>query len=794
MRRTRSKRLRIPASFTAAPGRWWLNLIVPALPVLACFFGGATQKWSEGIIVALLGLILLVNPPRFSLGPALNLILFALLACAATAFLPANWFAQPAWRTALVDDFGINLASTVSPQPWISLGCFLSFLAGLSWLYYVCALDLDLRDVRTQLRIFACGVAFLAALCVALYYARTALPFWHNYRGFGPFPNRNQTANLFSLATIVILACGQDAIRQGKKRWIFWLLAFGIIVTAIILNLSRAGVLILLAGTVLWLGAFALRQGLAARIALGLSAVLALLTVMLVFGGQTFERFNLRTGGAAGIASDFRWTIFSDALHLIRASPWPGIGLGNFDAVFAIFRDASLNGARALHPESDWFWLWVEAGWPAMVLTIAGIGLLIWRVFPLQEGTNQRFRVAALIAAILFVLHGLVDVSAHRVGTAYAGIFLLGLALRRPAELRPSVAIAWISRFIGIVLLAAGIAWVFATRYEKPLPGGVGVENEMRLATAANRGRNFTETIQRTTRALQWEPLRWQLYFLRALGKVGARLPSSEAVADFRRARFLEPNVYEVPFEEGNVWVSVSQPAFALTAWREALRRAGGQRAEVYGRMLGVARQSSPAVHQGLEAMGMAHHDLAIVYLSQAGGDNFMAALRGFLERDPRLETLTPQEKITFFKYWGERGDPADLARAVEAHPEWMKDAWPGVAKYYASQNNFRAAVEIVRRYGGAPVLPPVGPRTSIDQLRQALHADPDNYGIGFHLYQEQMNQGKIDEALMTVRHFTDLPNCPRYFHFLESEAWAAKKDWERAWKARQKYESSQPQ
>ena len=76
--------------------------------------------------------------------------------------------------------------------------------------------------------------------------------------------------------------------------------------------------------------------------------------------------------------------------------------------------------------------------------------------------------------------------------------------------------------------------------------------------------------------------------------------------------------------------------------------------------------------------------------------------------------------------------------------------------------------MEITRRFGGVPVLPPVGPRTAIDQLRQALHADPDNYGIGFQLYQEQMNQGKIDEALLTVRHFTDLPNCPRYFHFLE--------------------------
>jgi tetratricopeptide (TPR) repeat protein len=399
--------------------------------------------------------------------------------------------------------------------------------------------------------------------------------------------------------------------------------------------------------------------------------------------------------------------------------------------------------------------------------------------------------VAALIAAFLFALHGVVDVSGHRVGTAFAGIFLLGLALRRPAELRLSLVIPWISRFVGLVLLGAGITWVFATRYEKPLPGALGVDNEMRLATAANRGRNFTETIQRTTRALGWAPLRWQLYFLRALGKIGARVPVAEAVDDFRRARFLEPNLYEVPFEEGNVWVSASQPALALTAWREALRRAGSQRAEVYGRMLAVARQSSPRVHQGLEELGMVQHDLAIIFLEHSGGAPFMAALHRFLEHDPRLETFTPQERLTFFKHWAERGDAAELARAVEAHPEWMKDAWRGVAKYHASQNNFRAAVEITRKHGGTPVLPPVGPRTSIDQLRQALHADPDNYGIGFQLYTEQMNQGKIDEALVTVRHFTALPGCPRYFHFLESEAWTAKKDWERAWKTRQKFESA---
>jgi tetratricopeptide (TPR) repeat protein len=384
-----------------------------------------------------------------------------------------------------------------------------------------------------------------------------------------------------------------------------------------------------------------------------------------------------------------------------------------------------------------------------------------------------------------------VDVSGHRIGTAFSALFLLGLALRRPLELPRSVVVPIVFRAIGLVLLVAGASWVFATRYEKPLPGAVGVENEMRLATAANRGRNFSETIERTSRALHWAPLRWQLYFLRALGEVGSRSALAQAVDDFRRARFLEPNLYEVPYQEGNAWVSANQPALALTAWREALRRAGSDRPGIYGAMLAVVRQSNPRIYQGLEEFGMQHHDLALIFLEHSGGAPFMTALQRFLDRDPTLQTMSAEEKQTLFKHWAGRGDPAELARAVETHPEWMPFAWRGLANYQASQKNFRAAIEMVNQFGEKATLPAAAQNTSIDQLRQALHGSPDNYSLGFQLYREQMQQGLVDEALMTVRHFTELPGCPRYFHFLEAEAWAAKQDWERAWAARKKFEAN---
>ena len=51
------------------------------------------------------------------------------------------------------------------------------------------------------------------------------------------------------------------------------------------------------------------------------------------------------------------------------------------------------------------------------------------------------------------------------------------------------------------------------------------------------------------------------------------------------------------------------------------------------------------------------------------------------------------------------------------------------------------------------------------------------------------MQEGKADDALMTVRRMTEQPGSPAYFHYLEAEAWAAKGDAERAWASWQAYE-----
>jgi len=181
---------------TAITTGWIANAIVASLPVLACFLAGATQKWEEGVVITVLAFCLLVRPPRFSLGVITNLVLFTLFILAAVALLPAHWFFQPEWRAVFERNFAIQLPSTLTPQPWITLSYLVSFAAGLSWLYLVSTQDLGLREVRFQLRFFSTGIALLVAICIAFYLARITPSFWHNEQNFGPFPNRNQTGDL----------------------------------------------------------------------------------------------------------------------------------------------------------------------------------------------------------------------------------------------------------------------------------------------------------------------------------------------------------------------------------------------------------------------------------------------------------------------------------------------------------------------------------------------------------------------------------------------------------------------
>ena len=216
-------------------------------------------------------------------------------------------------------------------------------------------------------------------------------------------------------------------------------------------------------------------------------------------------------------------------------------------------------------------------------------------------------------------------------GTRWHGVcrnFLFGLSLHRPL-CRKSQWISILFRFVDWYYLRRACQCC-AARSAKLLPGSVGVSSAVQLSTPADRKGDHNETIALTTRALGWAPLDWQLYLTRAIAEVELK-QNTNAVDDFRRARFLEPIAYEVPLAEGNAWLA-SRPMLVVTAWREALRRAGPLRPEVYASMLSDTSLRIPEVSPFLEAVGLSEHDLALPYLDRCPTLLLIVRLRNCLE------------------------------------------------------------------------------------------------------------------------------------------------------------------
>jgi len=405
----------------------------------------------------------------------------------------------------------------------------------------------------------------------------------------------------------------------------------------------------------------------------------------------------------------------------------------------------------------------------------------------LHEGTNQRLRYATLVGGLLFLLHGFVDVSGHRFGTFLAGTLLLGLAQFRPLPSPPRRWPPFLFRFVGLLLGVVSLAWFFGFRSALPVPGRLGVENVKQAATVANRGHRFSEAISLVDQGLEWAPLDWQLYFLRAVARIGTREFPARALDDFRRARFLEPDAYQLPFEEGKAWLGW-QPILAITAWREALQRRGAEEAGIYALMLTDAANYDAKVHAALLEFAVNRPGLTINYLEAANQRQFEEALHDLLATDSELLQFSAKQKTRLFELWSNHDPLDELLRAVQTHPEWLEFAWPGVARYHAGRREFEEAWQLVRRYTQPPSLPGNAAGESMAELKKEFYAVPGDYAAGYALYRAQMDSGKIDDALATARHFTARPDAPAYFHYLEAEAWAGKQDWERAWRSWQDY------
>lgn len=544
-----------------------LPLLAAAAIVLgAIWWGGATTQAAQAAVLGALGALFVLAPPQHRAPRGFIWLALAWLALASAAFLPAAWFPTPEWRTRL-SEAGVMLPTTLTPQPALTLEALAWLIAGLAWAGWL-APDADTR--RRIMRVLACGIALIAAAALIAWNKHWHIPGWLSERGFGPFPNRNHTGHVLALGGILALGCAADAARHRLWRALPWLAATAVIGAALIANYSRGGILLFLGAAGLW-AAIAAWQRRSWKVAtLAAAALLAGAACTLLASHTLSARFT--GGGDSQIA--FRTLIWRDTLHMIGSATWCGDGLGNFRGLFPFFREASVIQQAVWHPESDWLWLAAENSWLGVVLALALFVVLARDAFPLARGTQRRLRTAALAGAIGAAFHALIDVPAHRPGSALLALFALALA-RQPEAIAPSAAARWAWRGLGVALLY--VAFQFT-----------GVHDELPRAQALAAAGRLADADAAAQRAIERAPLAWQGYYTRAAlaahqGRVLA------ALEDFRRARLLEPHHVIVPLDEGRLWARLV-PALALPAWQDALRRVGPpQDVEIFRAMLQAA-------------------------------------------------------------------------------------------------------------------------------------------------------------------------------------------------------------
>ncbi len=778
------------------------DLAIVALALLAPALGGTTELWAQAVVVFGLALLLLWSPPgtspRWLALPLVGLLLLSLF-----AFLPAAWFGANPWRQRLVNDLDLALPGTLSPQPWLTLENALMLGSTLVWAAFLATRDWTSKR-SALLSVYVGGVTLLGLAGLAFGLAGYRPPFWPpGAGGLGFFPNRNQAGNVLALGGLIALALAFHRFQRERWSGLVWAACYAVLGVAVVVNFSRAGMGIFFLGSLAWLVWVIWQTRWLKSSALGLACVLVAITLFLIFGDKSLERFLPQPDPAVESTVGGRFRMQAEALPLLNEASWHGIGLGNFQHAFPGYQKASaLLNERAIHPESDWIWVGVELGWLAPVFILAVVAAWLGRQWPRAGESHFLLRSAIVVCGLAFLLHGVVDVSGHRVGSVWPAIFLVSLLRRaevrsRKVEGRGPKAVGAAYRGLAVLLLAVAIFWLGSVLQLHSWPTSVRLRAVEASIERAQEHRYCDLVIQLTSAALPWAPLERDLYFHRALARLRSGQDIVAALADFHRARELDGNSSELPMAEGLAWLE-RDPRLALAAWREALARAGrlercspaagaSREGELYRRMLAAAGRIT-GLRNDLRALAGDDRELLLVFLAQATPEEFDQELRKLMFDDPALQTLTSGQRATLFVRWAKMGDRALFEQKLRENPGWMDTAWRGWAAVLAEHDAFAEACGLVQRFAPPPALPSVLPTGNLAELHRRLLLTTNDFSAGYALYCRDLARHDPEDALSTLEKLTVQRDCPRYFHFLEARLCAERGAWPQAWRAWKQY------
>jgi hypothetical protein len=705
------------------------------------------------------------------------------VACCGAALLPADPQVLPAWRNGAAEM--VKLADSFGAMPPHVLFWLLVLAATIAAGWFLLAAPLGTPQLRIFLHCVAGVVAGYAVVSIVQAHTDWKYPF-SGGANFGLLPNRNHTATLLVVGSIVSFGLMQWEVARGHRVGAVLAALWGAPALAALLffSTSRAGVVFLVVGFVLW-AVGATGTALKRSTTLGAAGVLAaFLLALFVFGGSTVrDRLGklwgdvmvMEEGDGEARDVDFRQPVFRDTWHMIGDAPLTGQGLGHFEFVFPHYREASLTSSRVLHPESDWLMVAAESGVPAVV---ALWGLVAWFFVRCWRGRQEsggllRWTVASAIGAAL--AHGMIDVPWHRPAL---GWFLLIVGLVSVPAGRSSLRgpVIWrglqVLLGLGLLVAAAYMGRASAT-YRPPLfYRWDGYTAELKALLDA---RKFDDGEFVAREAIRDFPLQHQAYYWRAAFLRMFEGTDVEMKQDLAVGRFVEPVLPRVAAEQAQIWEGISDRAEAESR-AEAISRAqridqrSGEGKSALGQLEIALRlaQQRLGVQSELRQLVQSQPVLLAHWLRHADASLADAQLAEMGVSTPGFFDSLPEEaRLPLLDRWIALPSAAGAVGYMETrNAEGTGAYWRQLAIYYAKAGDKARAVGIVAQAEGVPLDSSL-PEGEFARQLAALQEQGNEVAVR-RLLKEAAEAEKADPDKLRVA----------------LASYAAAGDWEMAWKA----------
>lgn len=408
---------------------------------------GSNRPWAWSALsaaaaglLALWAIAALANPAlhaipwrRYHLIALAAAVFFLWTAFQAMPFSPASWH-HPFWNTAAAA-FDEPLQGAISLAPDDSLTGTMRLLGYVMIFWLAMQLGRRLDRARTLWWVLSLSITGYALYGLAEYFSGAEMILWMPkwaYQGSltSTFVNRNHFSAYAGAGLIVTLALIADETKETARQGlhsragvIYFLdhmrpplfvlmIAFVVLITALLLSHSRAGLFCAAAGVVTMLAAFALSQGLRSKSLLAFGVIIFAVgfAVLAISGSGVTARMSELIENAGP-----RRQIYILALQALAERPWLGTGLGTFDNLFRLMRGEDFGASEPTYDvaHNSYLEMAVEAGLPAATLLYAALAVM---VVVFLHGARERRRAviypcSGLGVVTLFGIHSLVDFS-----------------------------------------------------------------------------------------------------------------------------------------------------------------------------------------------------------------------------------------------------------------------------------------------------------------------------------------------------------------------------------------------